>query len=1528
MEKLLRNVVALMMLLCFSAPAWAIELVDGVYQISSAADLRAFAELVNGGETAVDAVLTADIVADADQPMIGQTLATAFSGHFDGQGHCITLQWTGESAPAQDPSGLFAYLKGYISNLRLDGIFEARSVRSGALAGRVEAAVTIRNVISNVTMVGLYAGDSALSGLVARPSVAGVIIENCIYTGTMRSNVACNIAPLIGWNAAATTMRNSAFLGKLLVKDAALRASYGLTNVVTNLLGRANGTLTAENCYYLPLSLTDEEQAEGYENITAALAGSAAIDAQDIESGKLTYQLNGDQSEIVWYQMLGEDTFPSLDPSRGQVYLNGRAHCDGTPYDEAFYSNADEGFTQDKHNFVDGVCSVCGEADPDFMTIGEDGFYQIGTAGQLVWFASKVNVGDGALNARLTAPIDMDGVKWQPIGTIAVNYSGTFDGQLYPITNLNGMLFGTTNAATLTGIAIESGNVSTNAGAAAHTGSIVGHALNKTSLSNSYSKAFIQGGEGDLGGVAGKFVGPITNVLFAGTFGAGITTWSSGGLAGSSNNGDTPVTNCLVIAHFENEDALLAEGEHAAFIGWCHANTVTNSYAIAATESRIGFTKLCGGSTNWTLAGGTTFVDEEQLASGEVAWKLNDQKFADVAWYQTVGSDEHPTLDSTHEVVYPTVNGYASAGVGNFDQMRKSLIDAELDYCNNAVANVDVKAIYQTALKELENITERDAFIDAYTALKTLRADVEKSEQDYARFDDAVQDIYQKALESSIGGPDMEFLLDYIENEYDPSEDYPRGSYPYIMATMTLNGEQLAAETDFVSQLWLTAQKNGYKAGDEISSMFANHNLSDGFSGWEYTKTGSTFTTGGVKEVMPAAESWNATFVLSQTVTGLTDGYYQLEVNAAFRAAGDLYNTNYAAWAYMNANETLVMTEGEDVVSEDDARDLENCYINGGQLTDEEGNHIGAYDYYYEDADNSIYGYVPYGPLSCSYAFKGGRYVNTIVAQVTDGSLTVGLKLPGTGQTADWMGFGNFRVTYLGGADSDLTSNAYDTMLAGMVARSNTILAYKGSSGTDFAAKPEFCAALRAELEEEIADVTAATTINQKQALAQRFAETFRAIYDCKKAYVNYMNYVEVLFNTAWAQAASDPQLAEGTMLVELQDFMDNVFAPKWENGAYTQQEAEEMNDLKSLALYEYFYSVPLDIVDGKYQITSADDLKALARIVNFGSSAVNAVLTADITIGSDQAMIGTIDNPYRGNFDGQGHTITFENVEWQQPNSDASEASGLFAHLAGNVSNLYLNGEITTYGMRTGVLAGRLEDSSIITNVVTNVTLRPMVNGDTAASLLVSRPSAGSSQIINCMALGGIYTETGSNAGGLVGWNPNDVKTTIQNSVMLGVMQVAPTSATTPTDLIGRCLESNAPIVLNNVFYITHAENTNVERIWKGAAAVTAEAVTDGELCYRLNGDQSEIVWFQTLTEDAYPVPDDRHLVVMVDENGRFYNDGQAIGQVKLEQYLPSVVNVYDIQGRLVRSGVDVRNALKDIPQGMYILGGKKVLK
>ena len=73
----------------------------------------------------------------------------------------------------------------------------------------------------------------------------------------------------------------------------------------------------------------------------------------------------------------------------------------------------------------------------------EDGYYEIATAGQLKWFADEVNSGKPALNARLTADIDLRGVcsvaaPWTPIGDRANNqdYRGTFDGQNHKITGL------------------------------------------------------------------------------------------------------------------------------------------------------------------------------------------------------------------------------------------------------------------------------------------------------------------------------------------------------------------------------------------------------------------------------------------------------------------------------------------------------------------------------------------------------------------------------------------------------------------------------------------------------------------------------------------------------------------------------------------------------------------------------------------------------------------------------------------------------------------------------------------------------------------------------------------------------------------------------------------------------------------------------------------------------------------------------------------------------------------------------------
>lgn len=65
------------------------------------------------------------------------------------------------------------------------------------------------------------------------------------------------------------------------------------------------------------------------------------------------------------------------------------------------------------------------------------------------------------------------------------------------------------------------------------------------------------------------------------------------------------------------------------------------------------------------------------------------------------------------------------------------------------------------------------------------------------------------------------------------------------------------------------------------------------------------------------------------------------------------------------------------------------------------------------------------------------------------------------------------------------------------------------------------------------------------------------------------------------------------------------------------------------------------------YQIASAENLAWFANAVNSGTTAINAVLTADIQLnesGSKQnewTPIGTRENPFEGVFDGAGHTIS-----------------------------------------------------------------------------------------------------------------------------------------------------------------------------------------------------------------------------------------------------------------------------------------------
>ena len=103
-----------------------------------------------------------------------------------------------------------------------------------------------------------------------------------------------------------------------------------------------------------------------------------------------------------------------------------------------------------------GFCNVCDTHQPATLVTNENyeslelaaeyvGFYQIGNAGQLYWFANHINTVDRTASAVLTADIDLEGKsdgtgrKWTPIGSTGENshnFRGHFDGRNHTITNL------------------------------------------------------------------------------------------------------------------------------------------------------------------------------------------------------------------------------------------------------------------------------------------------------------------------------------------------------------------------------------------------------------------------------------------------------------------------------------------------------------------------------------------------------------------------------------------------------------------------------------------------------------------------------------------------------------------------------------------------------------------------------------------------------------------------------------------------------------------------------------------------------------------------------------------------------------------------------------------------------------------------------------------------------------------------------------------------------------------------------------
>lgn len=317
----------------------------------------------------------------------------------------------------------------------------------------------------------------------------------------------------------------------------------------------------------------------------------------------------------------------------------------------------ENGISEDKEHFQPAVQA-------------EDGYYEIGNAGNLFWFAEKLaeNDNNDTLNARLVSNITMpDGMNWvaMKVGTYGIPYNGTFDGAGHTISNLsaelesgvysNEGLFKTIGEnGTVKNLGLINASIKPSSGGA---GAICG--TNHGLIENCYNL------DGEIivasmwsGGIAGENDGIIRQCYNTGNVESTFDYGSSiGGIAGYSHD-DGEIIDCYNTGDITGAWYVGGICGQLGKTGELNGGTVKNCYGTGtATATYPGY-----GSTANLIVGvrlgsctveNTYYVSEkenngggktsEQFASGEVAYLLNAARSENV-WGQNIGTETLPVL--------------------------------------------------------------------------------------------------------------------------------------------------------------------------------------------------------------------------------------------------------------------------------------------------------------------------------------------------------------------------------------------------------------------------------------------------------------------------------------------------------------------------------------------------------------------------------------------------------------------------------------------------------------------------------------------------------------------------------------------------------------------------------------------------------------------------------------------------------------------------------------------------------------------
>lgn len=265
---------------------------------------------------------------------------------------------------------------------------------------------------------------------------------------------------------------------------------------------------------------------------------------------------------------------------------------------------------------------------------------------------------------------------------------------------------------------------------------------------------------------------------------------------------------------------------------------------------------------------------------------------------------------------------------------------------------------------------------------------------------------------------------------------------------------------------------------------------------------------------------------------------------------------------------------------------------------------------------------------------------------------------------------------------------------------------------------------------------------------------------------------------------------------------------------------------------------------EGNYLLSSADDWKDFAAIVNNTNPAANAKMTADIDLGTQITMIASdFDHPYQGTFDGQGHTLT---VNWT---TNGEDRIAPFRYAEGaTIKRLHVDGSISktdAYGRcPASILACSIGSATTtITECWSSVSLYAF---DTIGGLFSVACDNSTTNIVDCVFSGMI---SASNSTGCSGGFASHADTEY-----IYTTKGAPTVNITRGLNLGTFTGANPYlsytfIRMGNPVFGTHTINNcyykNVYGNAQGTHATSAQ-LADGTIATALQNGRAEEIWVQ----------------------------------------------------------------------------------